>query len=266
MYCRPWSQNLLAGLRVQPHQALGLRRRIVVLQPRVHRIRAERPVLGVAGELEQVHADETHQQQRHYRPTKRRHSDSTDPHGITMHRRRNYASGCKTEARPASASLLTRRVALLRRGPWSSLRAFLPASGRPPMLTLLATLVVTALPATPGAFSACPDPMPATADVGAGECERSRRSISGTACRASRSQIPAAPPPDRPPAPAGQPRRGVVPCPDRRRRSCRRPHCRTWRCSRCPACFPLHVPSHFDADARDLPARAIAPPERPPRA
>ena len=49
---------------------------------------------------------------------------------------------------------------------------FSPASGRPPMLNLLATLVVSALPATPGAFSACPDPMPATADVGVGECEQ----------------------------------------------------------------------------------------------
>ena len=39
------------------------------------------------------------------------------------------------------------------------------------MLSLLATLVVSALPATPGAFSACPDPTQAAADVGAGECE-----------------------------------------------------------------------------------------------
>jgi hypothetical protein len=33
-----------------------------------------------------------------------------------------------------------------------------------------------------------------------------------------------------------------------------------------PTLLPLFSPMHFDGDARDLPARAIAPPERPPRA
>src|SRR5206468_6091912 len=33
-----------------------------------------------------------------------------------------------------------------------------------------------------------------------------------------------------------------------------------------PTLLPLSSPMHFDGDARDLLARAIAPPERPPRA
>jgi len=33
-----------------------------------------------------------------------------------------------------------------------------------------------------------------------------------------------------------------------------------------PTLLPLQGPTHFDGDARDLPARALAPPERPPRA
>jgi len=37
------------------------------------------------------------------------------------------------------------------------------------MLNLLATLVVSALPAAPGAVSTCPEPAPATADVAFGE-------------------------------------------------------------------------------------------------
>jgi len=33
-----------------------------------------------------------------------------------------------------------------------------------------------------------------------------------------------------------------------------------------PELVPPEFPTHFTADARDLPARALAPPERPPRA
>ena len=38
------------------------------------------------------------------------------------------------------------------------------------MLNLLATLVFSALPASPAAAATCPDPTPATADVAFGEC------------------------------------------------------------------------------------------------
>ena len=133
------------------------------------------------------------------------------------------------------------------------------------MLNLLATLVVSALPATPGAFSACPDPMPATADVGVGECEQVapldlwyRMSRFADVDPGSAAAAPARRPQanrggascDAPQAPAQLP-------------SPQLPHVALFAL---PGLLPLQVPTHFDADARDLPARAIAPPERPPRA
>ena len=129
------------------------------------------------------------------------------------------------------------------------------------MLNLLASLVITALPATPGAFSACPDPAPPTAD----ECDvgRAARSlVPDVAVRGARAQRrrrrirPAAPRRtgvascEAPTAPAQLPTPNVPPV----------------ALFALPTLLPLHVPSHFDADARDLPARALAPPERPPRA
>ena len=132
------------------------------------------------------------------------------------------------------------------------------------MLNLLATLVVTALPATlaatPGAFSACPDPAPPAAaecDVGAplnlwyrmsrfAEPEPSG-AAAGPARRAQANRGVSC---EAPTAPAQLPPPNVPPV----------------ALFALPTLLPLHVPSHFDADARDLPARAIAPPERPPRA
>ena len=132
------------------------------------------------------------------------------------------------------------------------------------MLNLLAILVVTALPATPGAtpgaYSACPAPAPPAADecdavapldlwyrmsrfaepepgsAGAGPARRTQAS------RVVSCDAPTAPPQVSPP--------NVPPV----------------ALFALPTLLPLHVPSHFDADARDLPARALAPPERPPRA
>ena len=136
------------------------------------------------------------------------------------------------------------------------------------MLNLLATLVISALPASSAAAATCPDPTPATADVAFGECGESapldlwyRMSLfaesdpggvgagsvgptrrlqanrSVTSCDAPQvpAQISA---PDLPPV-------ALVAL---------------------PTLLPLQGPRYFDGDARDLPVRAIAPPERPPRA
>lgn len=136
------------------------------------------------------------------------------------------------------------------------------------MLNLLATLVVTVLPAPSAAGATCPAPTPATADVAFGECgeaapldlwyrmsriaesepggigagsvgsaRRLQANRAITSCDAP--QIPAqVSAPDLPPV-------ALVAL---------------------PTLLPLQGPPHFDGDARDLPARAIAPPERPPRA
>jgi len=133
------------------------------------------------------------------------------------------------------------------------------------MLNLLATLVVTALPATPGAFSACPDPMPATADVGVGECEQ----VAPLDLWYRMSRFAEVDPGSAAGAPARRPQasRGAASCDapqaPAQLPSTELPHVALFAL---PGLLPLHLPSHFDADARDLPARAIAPPERPPRA
>jgi hypothetical protein len=137
------------------------------------------------------------------------------------------------------------------------------------MLNFLATLVVSVLPASPGAVSTCPAPTPATADVAFGECgattqvqvedlwyrmslfaetdpggigagpTRRPQANRGAAASCDAPQIPAQiSTPDLPPA-------ALVAL---------------------PTLLPLQGPTHFDGGARDLPARAIAPPERPPRA
>jgi hypothetical protein len=134
------------------------------------------------------------------------------------------------------------------------------------MLNLLATLVVTALPAPSAVLSTCPDPTPATAEdvgecgeaapldlwyrmsrfadgerdpgaAGAAPARRPQTNRSGAACDAPQTpvQLPA---PLTPPA----------------------------ALFALPVLLPLQIPSHFDADAHALPARALAPPERPPRA
>ena len=131
------------------------------------------------------------------------------------------------------------------------------------MLNLLATLVVSALPATPGAFSACPDPMPAAADVG--ECEP----VGPVDLWYRMSRFADVDPGSAAAAPARRPHanRGVASC-DAPQTPAQlpSPNLPPVALFALPGLLPLHVPSHFDADARDLPARAIAPPERPPRA
>ena len=133
------------------------------------------------------------------------------------------------------------------------------------MLSLLASLVVSALPASSAAAATCPDPTPSASEVAFGECgdaapldlwyrmsrfadvdpgglaagpaRRAQTNRSVASCDAP--QVPAQlSPPQLPPV-------ALVAL---------------------PTLLPLQLPTHFDADARDLPARAIAPPERPPRA
>jgi hypothetical protein len=133
------------------------------------------------------------------------------------------------------------------------------------MLNLLATLVFTALPASSAAAATCPDPTPTTADVAFGECGESapldlwyrmslfaesepggvgagparRLQANRTVTSCDGPQVPAQiSAPDLPPV-------ALVAL---------------------PTLLPLQGPRYFDGDARDLPARAIAPPERPPRA
>ncbi|HMF39094.1 MAG TPA: hypothetical protein VKQ32_00300 [Polyangia bacterium] len=132
------------------------------------------------------------------------------------------------------------------------------------MLNLLATLVVTALPASPGGLSACPDPTPPSADVAFGECGEvapldlwyrvsrfadadpggvgagpARRSQANRVASCDAPQTPAqVPSPQAPPA----------------------------ALFALPTLLDIQIPLRFEADAHALPARALAPPERPPRA
>lgn len=129
------------------------------------------------------------------------------------------------------------------------------------MLNLLATLVVTALPASPGGFSACPDPTPPAVEA----CDEAAPVDLWYRMSRFADQEPGG-------AAADHARRGQT---DRTAASCDVPQG--------PACLPapdvppvalfalptpvpLEASSEFPADARDLPARALAPPERPPRA
>jgi hypothetical protein len=131
------------------------------------------------------------------------------------------------------------------------------------MLNLLATLVVSALPA-PAVLPACTDPMP-PAEVGA--CDV----VAPLDLWYRMSRFADADP------------SGVAAGPARRLladwnvnvRSCDAPATPAQLSApeappvalfALPTLLPVHIPSHFDADARDLPARALAPPERPPRA
>ena len=143
------------------------------------------------------------------------------------------------------------------------------------MLNLLATLVVIAspapagtLPAPAGAVSACADPAPASADVAVGECEstpldlwyRMSRfaevdpgSVGAGAGAGSARRVHATPTLascDAPKAPAQ-----LSP-----------PQAPPAALFAVPALLLVQVPPYFDADAHALPGRALAPPERPPRA
>ena len=131
------------------------------------------------------------------------------------------------------------------------------------MLNLLATLVVSALPASPAATSACTDATPATADVAFGEC--------GEAApldlwyRMSRFADPE--PGSAGSGPARRGHRGLTSCnAPQAPAQLSAPQMPPVALVALPILLPLHVPTHFDADARDLPARTLAPPERPPRA
>jgi len=130
------------------------------------------------------------------------------------------------------------------------------------MLSLLATLVVSTLPASP-AVSTCPDPVP-PADV---ECsEVAPLDLWYRMSRFADSE---------PGGLAAGPARRAPANRNLDLSSCGAPQVPAQVSSpdaptpvalfALPGLLPLHVPSHFDADARDLPARAIAPPERPPR-
>jgi hypothetical protein len=108
--------------------------------------------------------------------------------------------------------------------------------------------------------------MPSTADVGGGECEQ----VAPQDLWYRMSRFAEVDPGSAAAAPARRPQgadRGVASCDapqaPAQLPSPQLPHVALFAL---PGLLPLQVPSHFDADARDLPARAIAPPERPPRA
>jgi hypothetical protein len=138
------------------------------------------------------------------------------------------------------------------------------------MLNLLATLVVSALPLPPGAVSACADPTPASAEVGAGA------SVANVECgvaapldlwyRMSRSA-------DADPGSVGagparrlKPTPGIASCDaPRTPAQISPPQTTPVALFALPALLAVQAPSPFDADALALPARALAPPDRPPR-
>jgi hypothetical protein len=133
------------------------------------------------------------------------------------------------------------------------------------MLNLLATLVVSALPAAPAAFSACPEPAPPATVADAGECEETapldlwyRMSRFADVDPGSAGAAPSRRP---------QASRGVASC-DAPQAPAQvpPPNAPPVALFALPGLLPLQAPSYFDADAHDLPARALAPPERPPRA
>ena len=141
------------------------------------------------------------------------------------------------------------------------------------MLNFLATLVVSALPASSVAAATCPDPTPATADVAFGECEAAPLDLWYRMSRFAESE----------PGGVGAGSVGSVGSVEQARRlqanrgitSCDAPQVPAQISApnlppvalvALPTLLPLSSPMHVDGDARDLLARAIAPPERPPRA
>jgi hypothetical protein len=133
------------------------------------------------------------------------------------------------------------------------------------MLNLLATLVITTLPAWSAASATCPDPTPVTADVAFGECDqvapldlwyrmsRFADSDPGGLAAGPARRLPA--------------NRGVTSCDAPQvPAQVSAPQLPPLALVALPTLLPLDAPTYFDADARDLPARSIAPPERPPRA
>jgi hypothetical protein len=133
------------------------------------------------------------------------------------------------------------------------------------MLSLLASFVVSALPGFSAAMSTCPEPTPPASEVAFGECDQAapldlwyRMSrfadvdpgglAAGPARHAQTNRSVTSC--DAPPVPAQFSAPQLPPV----------------ALFALPTLLPLQLPTHFDADARDLPARAIAPPERPPRA
>jgi hypothetical protein len=138
------------------------------------------------------------------------------------------------------------------------------------MLNFLATLVVSALPASSAAAATCPDPTPATADVAFGECEAAPLDLWYRMSRFAESE------------PGGVGAGNVGSVGQTRRLQANRsitscdapqvpaqisaPNLPPVALVALPTLLPLSSPTHFDGDARDLLARAIAPLERPPRA
>ncbi len=135
------------------------------------------------------------------------------------------------------------------------------------MLNFLATLVVSALPASSADAATCPDPTPATSEVAFGECEAAPLDLWYRMSRFAESE-----PGSIGAGSVGSTRRLQA---NRSITSCDAPQVPAQISApnlppvalvALPTLLPLSSPMHFDGDARDLLARAIAPPERPPRA
>jgi len=134
------------------------------------------------------------------------------------------------------------------------------------MLNLLATLVVSALPLPPGAAWACAAPTQASAELGAsvGECDvaapldlwyrmsRSADADPGSVGAGSARRL--------------KPTPGIASC-DAPQTPAQwaPPQTAPVALFALPTLLAVQVRSHFDADAHALPARALAPPDRPPR-
>jgi hypothetical protein len=136
------------------------------------------------------------------------------------------------------------------------------------MLNFLATLVVATLPTGQGALPACPDPAPASAEVHeviAGECDEA--APVDLWYRMSRFADP-----DPGGVGVGSTRRlqahhNLAAC-DAPKVPVQlsAPQAPPAALFALPALPDIQIPLRFDADAHALPARALAPPERPPRA
>jgi len=135
------------------------------------------------------------------------------------------------------------------------------------MLNLLATLVVSTLPAAPGAMalSACPDVTSASAEAAAGECGEAAPLDLWYRMSRSADVDPGAV--GAGPARRLQPSRGLAAC-DAPQTPAQLPPPTAPPAAlfALPTLLDIQTPPRFDADAHALPARALAPPERPPRA
>jgi hypothetical protein len=146
------------------------------------------------------------------------------------------------------------------------------------MLNLLATLVVSTLPLPAGAVPACAAPMAGSAEAAAAGASAAAASAVAVAveCHVAApldlwyrmSRFADADPGSVGAGPARRlkPNAGMASCDaPQPQAQWSPPQTAPVALFALPSLLAAQVPSHFDADAHALPARALAPPDRPPR-